>query len=137
VSHASPSGVLAKIERAKTHLNDFDTQVRPIIAACRNTIVRECNEQRSEYIFRFGEAPVVPPVLSAIIGDAVHNLRVSLDHLAWQLVLATGKTPGGDTSFPIFTTRLPGSGRSRLPTSGPVFPCDCGRFSMRYSRTTE
>jgi hypothetical protein len=49
----------------------------------------------------------VPHDLSAIVGDAIHNLRVSLDHLAWQLVVSTGKTPvagPGGTSFPIYKT---------------------------------
>jgi hypothetical protein len=40
-------------------------------------------------------------VLSAILGDSIHNLRVSLDHLAWQLVIAKGGTPDENTIFPI------------------------------------
>src|SRR5881396_2019221 len=90
---ADLSGVLVKIDRAKTHLYDFETHIRPIQAACREAIIRERDEQRSEHIFRLDRVPAVPPLLSAIIGDAIHNLRVSLDHLAWQLVIATGKTP--------------------------------------------
>jgi hypothetical protein len=35
------------------------------------------------------------------MGDAIHNLRVSLDHLAWQLVIAAGEAPNRDTCFPI------------------------------------
>ncbi len=97
------TSVLVRIERARTHLADFDNQVRPISGACNLT--RECDEQRSEYIFRLSKVPAVPPVLSAIIGDALHNLRVSLDYLAWQLVLATGEKPPtsgrGGTSFPV------------------------------------
>src|SRR5258706_11614664 len=100
---ADLSSVLVRIDRAKTHLADFDNQVWPISAACEMT--RECDEQRSEYIFRLSKVPTVPPVLSAIIGDAIHNLRVSLDYLAWQLVIATGEKPpmsgGGGTSFPL------------------------------------
>jgi hypothetical protein len=100
---ADLSSVLVRIDRAKTHLNDFDNQVRPISAACEMT--RECDEQRSEYIFRLSKVPAVPPVLSAIIGDAIHNLRVSLDYLAWQLVIATGQNPPNKaTYFPVRTT---------------------------------
>jgi hypothetical protein len=97
---ADLSSVLVRIDRAKTHLNEFDNQVRPISAACQMT--RECDEQRSEYIFRLSKVPTVPPVLSAIIGDAIHNLRVSLDYLAWQLVIATGQNPPNkETFFPV------------------------------------
>jgi hypothetical protein len=104
---ADLSGVLVKIDRAKAHLNDFDRRARRVEDACRKAIVRERDEQRSEYVFRFNRVPAVSAVLSAIIGDAIHNLRVSLDHLAWQLVIATDGTPstGRDpTSFPIMET---------------------------------
>jgi hypothetical protein len=101
VNHGDLSGVLVKIDRAKAHLNDFDRRAERVEAACRKAIVRERDEQRSEYIFRFHRVPPVAPVLSAILGDAVHNLRVSLDHLAWQLVIADGGKPDDKTTFPI------------------------------------
>jgi hypothetical protein len=101
VSRADLSGVLVKIERAKAHLSEFERRARRVEDACRNAIVRERDEQRSEYVFRFKRVPGVPPVLSAIIGDAVHNLRVSLDHLAWQLVIVSGGKPDDNTTFPI------------------------------------
>ena len=117
---ADLKGVYTKIDRAKTHLDDFDTQARPIIAACRNSIVREYDpQQRSEYIFRFGRIPIIPAVLSAIIGDAIHNLRVSLDHLACQLVISVGKEPTGDTGFPIYMTPL---NHGDLPNIKPGVP---------------
>jgi hypothetical protein len=103
VSRADLSGVRVKIDRAKTHLNDFDAQAELIIEGCRRSIFQHPGV-RNEHIFRFGKVPAVPSVMSAMIGDAIHNLRVSLDHLAWQLVTATGSNPGKNTSFPIHTT---------------------------------
>ena len=102
-SSADLSGVLLKIDRAKTHLNDFDRRAERIKTACRKAVIRERDEQRSEYVFRFNRVPAVPALLIAVIGDAIHNLRVSLDHLAWQLVIATGSTPRTKdvTTFPI------------------------------------
>ena len=44
-----------------------------------------------------------PPRLSLICGDAIQNIRASLDHLVWQLVLLEGNRPGGWTKFPITT----------------------------------
>ena len=43
----------------------------------------------------------IPRVL--ILGDIAHNLRSALDHLMWQMVLATGGTDavGNHTQFPI------------------------------------
>jgi hypothetical protein len=115
VVKADLSGVLVKIDRARAHLDEFDREASRVEAACRDAIVRERDERRSEYVFRFDRVPAVPAVLSAIAGDAIHNLRVSLDHLAWQLVIATGGTPRagwGGTTFPIYE-------RSPSPDSRP------------------
>lgn len=95
------AGVLVRIERAKQHLADFDARTRPLLAACRDAVVREYDEQRSEYVLRIGQIPAIPPDLSAVLGDAIHNLRVSLDYLMWQLVIAGGGTPSDRTTFPI------------------------------------
>jgi hypothetical protein len=119
------SGVLVKIDRAKTHLNDFDRRASRIEDACRKAIVRDRDEQRSEYVFRLGRVPPLPPALSAIIGDAIHNLRVSLDHLAWQLVIATGGTPSDATAFPILPVApTPSSDGRTRPQITPGVPKD-------------
>jgi hypothetical protein len=129
VNYADVSGVLVKIDRARAHLDDFDAQARLITEACRRAIIRERDEQRSEHVFRFGRVPAVPPVLSAIIGDAIHNLRVSLDHLAWQLVIATGNQPNKNTSFPILRTAATPDrwGRTR-PQISPGVPEPAGEI---------
>jgi hypothetical protein len=43
--------------------------------------------------------PDAPPVhkWGLVVGDVLHNLRSALDHLAWQLVLANGKSPTSRT----------------------------------------
>jgi hypothetical protein len=38
----------------------------------------------------------------AVVGDAIHNLRSSLDYLAYQLVIANRQKPTQTTAFPIF-----------------------------------
>lgn len=47
---------------------------------------------------------VHPPMsfdhFSLLVGDCLHNLRSSLDHLAWQLVRCDGATPSRRTAFP-------------------------------------
>jgi hypothetical protein len=49
-----------------------------------------------------------PPVrLSLILGDYVHNLRSTLDHLFWQLLI--NPRPNERSQFPIFWDRSPGS----------------------------
>ena len=44
---------------------------------------------------------VLPVRLNTLIGEFLHDLRSSLDHLAWQLVEHNSGKPSSDTSFPI------------------------------------
>jgi hypothetical protein len=64
---ADLTGILARIDRAKTHLSDFRNRAQPIVRAGRNDIIREYDDDRSEYIFRLNRVPDIPPALSAII----------------------------------------------------------------------
>ncbi|WP_139205445.1 hypothetical protein [Plantibacter sp. MMLR14_011] len=50
---------------------------------------------------RMRDLPAHWPV---ILGDAVHNARSALDHLAWQLVVKDGGNPSRRTQFPIAGT---------------------------------
>src|SRR5437879_6743083 len=52
-------------------------------------------------VFRLWVKEEPPPRLSVLLGDCVHNLRSSLDHIVWQLVLANGRSPGKHAQFPI------------------------------------
>ena len=137
-SSAEMSGVYVKVDRAKAHLKEFDTQSRPIINACKQALKRAYDGKQSEYVIRLDPVPDVPSVLSAIIGDAIHNLRVSLDHLAWQLVIAAEETL---TEIQAFR-----SGRHSRVLMTLVFPCPisnrvsrrtCEGFSMKSSHTSE
>jgi hypothetical protein len=125
VSLADLSSVHVKLDRAETHLDEFDKQASSVISACLQSVIREYSEDETEYVFRLRKVPSVPPVLSAIVGDAVHNLRVSLDHLAWQLVIATGREPGARTSFPVrWTPPRPDANGYSLPQIFPGVPMD-------------
>jgi len=61
--------------------------------------------------------------VGAILGDAIHNLRTALDHLAWQAVIAASGKPNGGTSFPILsvppTADQCGRTRPQIPPSIP------------------
>jgi hypothetical protein len=45
----------------------------------------------------------IPPDITAILGDVLHDWRSALDHLAWQLAIKAGNDPPpARTEFPIF-----------------------------------
>src|SRR5262245_10290342 len=66
--------------------------------------------------FRF--PPVVPWSLS--VGDAVHNMRCALDHIAFELAVADlrlrnlSKKPSHDTGFPLLLTPNKGTFERKL-----------------------
>lgn len=142
MSDASLAGVRVKIDRAKKHLAEFDAQVRPIETACREAIVWERDERKSQHVFRIDRVPTLAPDMSAIIGDAIHNLRVSLDYLAWQLVKATGGSPRTGprgTAFPISTVpRIADGKNGDLPQIDPGVPDEVRKILDKiqpYKRT--
>jgi hypothetical protein len=92
-----------KVERAKKHILDLDQRIRAFCDSNPYTIAAKPHPLAAIAHTTLYVATVdpVPEDLALIIGDAIHNLRSSLDHLAWQLVEAGGGVPNKSTYFPI------------------------------------
>jgi hypothetical protein len=73
------SEVREKIKRADKHIDDLETA-----------------------LVQFRKADPVPPQINLIAGDAIQNLRSSLDYLACALVRQNQASPSKFTEFPIF-----------------------------------
>ena len=56
------------------------------------------------FIEYHGHFPAPPLMLSVIVGDCLHNLRSSLDHIVYQLVIINGQLPTTANMFPICET---------------------------------
>ena len=65
-------------------------------------VIVEDDPKTGDRVFRVRKVSEVPLDIIAVFGDAIHNLRSVLDHLAYQLVLANGGTPTNATAYPIF-----------------------------------
>lgn len=95
----SLDGCLAKIERAREHLDSLYASSE---AAVKSSASKTSIEDEGEWkVLRIalGKFPLRPSMVS---GDLVHNLRSALDHLVWQLVKVSKSEPGGWTYFPIY-----------------------------------
>lgn len=88
------SGIWAKIERAKEHLDAFDRECgaqvgTPVPEAYR--VPMTCKYEPSSGYHVFRATPILPEDairrLGIIVGDIAHNARSALDHLFWQLAL--------------------------------------------------
>lgn len=99
------TGCRLKIERAEEHFHAFDAEWLAFFQPdTKPKIIDHAFDGTWHVVFARPpfERPM-PPRLSLICGDIIHNLRCALDHLVWQLVLAGGNKPGRWNSFPIYT----------------------------------
>jgi hypothetical protein len=96
---------LNKMQRAHEHLKELDRQVVAYKAAYQYSVAKKLNADKTSYIYSIKPGTIPPLHIGTIVGDAVHNMRSSLDHLAWQLALLTTPTPYHLTEFPIYKER--------------------------------
>jgi hypothetical protein len=115
--------VLAKYNWAKRHVNGFEAAVENFRRSNPHTIGREDSVETGQVRFYVQQVPVIPDQLAFMLGDTLHNLRSTLDHLAHALVIASGGTPNRDTSFPICVSAKDFPERSRRNMPGLRKPC--------------
>lgn len=90
-----------KIKRAEKHIKDFQLALAAFSDSKPYRLGVKRNPQTRQPIYYLAEARDVPPEFSLLCGDALQNLRSSLDYLACALVMANGKIPDSQTAFPI------------------------------------
>ncbi len=84
-----------KIDRASKHMEDLEGACRPFIGPVFKTVRFQPHPQTGKPGLHFGSMNVYTSDIPAIAGDAAHNLKSTLDHLAFQLVAA-----GTDAGIP-------------------------------------
>jgi hypothetical protein len=95
-------GVDLKIKWANKHIKDLERHIDTFEATNPYELLIQDDPQDAECyqgIFKIHKA--IPPCISLITGDAIHNLRSALDHLAFAAVSIEG-TVTTDTAFPIW-----------------------------------
>ncbi len=119
-------GVRLKLSRAMEHLLRLDDEIDEYRGRKPFTVLREVDPGDARLRFGFFLTELPPAHLSVVIGDIVNNLRSSLDHLAWQLVIANGGTPRTSpptTQFPLHGSRTMSNGKLRkIEVAGGVAP---------------
>lgn len=93
-------GIAAKIERAEEHIRDLDRSWRHFEESAYEIVTNDEPETGDE-VWRVHFDEELPDRFSAIIGDALTNLRGALDHLYVQLIDSNKKTVGRSDTFPI------------------------------------
>lgn len=100
----SLESVNAKLDRARLHLAELDVESERIENLGRDAVFVDYDAERAHDVVRFRTVPKISETFPLVLGDAIHNLRSALDHLACQIVIGheldVEEGPGG-TQFPI------------------------------------
>jgi hypothetical protein len=90
-----------KVERAYHHINELDRVLAAFIKSNPYEVVIEEDPHTKQVLYCLSRNADIPVDVSLIVGDILQNLRSSLDHLAYALVVANNQTPNTKTYFPI------------------------------------
>jgi hypothetical protein len=94
--------VLAKYNWAQEHIENFHTAVDLFRRENPHTLGRELDSTTGEFVYKVKTVPDIPERLRFMLGDALHNLRSTLDHAAHAVVEAGSSQPNSHTYFPVF-----------------------------------
>lgn len=108
-------GTKIKVARGSHHIESLRALASAYLDSSPFSLTA-VEEPNDDLVWRVRVHREVPVDWSTIVGDAIHNLRSALDHLAWQLVVIGGAQPDRDTCFPIGSAS-PAALRSSLAKS--------------------
>lgn len=96
------ASIQAKFARARTHLESLSGSVQVYAKSDPIAAQEEEDIATGDLVYRV-RYRLEPPTheWSLLAGDAIHNARSALDHLAWALVIRDGGQPTSRTQFPI------------------------------------
>lgn len=84
------ASVRAKIERAEQHVRDAEGAIRAFRDFNPYEVGEKLDPQTGQCVYYMVRVDDVQPYIGNIIGDALHNLRSALDHLAYAMWVASG-----------------------------------------------
>lgn len=125
-----------KLWRAKEHVQAVHDTAHAFLKSDFYRLVLYQDES-GRLAAKVGELKRVPPVLSVLIGDAVHNLRSALDNLAFLIAKPTTRGEERDVQFPLVNVprEFQGTCRKRLPNADPAVVAEVERLQPYHSRT--
>lgn len=95
--------IKAKAERAERHIYDLQAEWDTFKKSHAYKVTHEDDAKIGQRIYRLSDAWEIPHKIPLIAGDAIHNFRCALDHIAYQMVFVCtgGVGPFSRVYFPI------------------------------------
>jgi hypothetical protein len=98
------TGTRAKMARSQEHVTALYADIDAWHASRPYTLSTQARREGRQHTWSVTFHDPIPFTRwGVILGDALHNLRSALDHLAWQLALRDNNPPMW-TKFPVFTS---------------------------------
>jgi hypothetical protein len=94
-------GPKLKIERAKRHIQELEAAIKTFHNSNPYEFPGQDDLHAGQYIYRVAIKKPIPIEISAIVGDAVHNLRCVLDYLVCDCIRAANGMPDGNSGLPV------------------------------------
>jgi hypothetical protein len=102
-------GVRVKIDRAKKHCRELESEIARFNAGNPYALVDDTHPETGKPIYRFRFLTPIPKDWGGYVGDIIHNLRAALDNLATASALhhdpTIGRSALKDVYFPIGATK--------------------------------
>jgi hypothetical protein len=96
--------ILTKLNWAEEHIKNLNAATDGFRKAHTDIVVTEPHEDLAEVWHKVAYVPEIPDPLALMLGDALYNLRASLDYLVQELIVIAGNEPSRQAAFPIFDT---------------------------------
>ncbi len=101
-------GATLKLQRANANLDALKAEIGRVRKRYPHRAIRYLDAKAGLAVFAVDVDPP-PAIWAPLIGDVLHNIHSSLDHLMWELVrhgnYGFDPPPGTRASFPIFPNR--------------------------------
>jgi hypothetical protein len=100
-------GSRLKVKRAYKHIEELETWLRDLVQTNINTVMshKDQNPGSDSHTVHVQRPVGFSEDVAPIVGDAVHNLRAALDHIATAIVIAGRVDDPALAYFPLYDTR--------------------------------
>lgn len=92
-----------KLMRGEEHIDALNIAIKEFMESKPYALTKEFDAASGWNTIRLKVVTKPPARFGTILGDVVHNVRCTLDHLIWQLVLSNGERPTKSNQFPIIS----------------------------------